>query len=602
MTKKRDKKFKTIPDTGRNNLITAEDQRRLDILTGVVLFAFGAYHSILYFGHAVIPNSDFPDFFREGRNLLSLHLPHSFKHTPVLGVLQNFLYPFAWGPSRELTAGWLLNAILHPFTVVLFWLVGKKIIGRATVWFAIIASINPWTIYSLVDPVVETPFLFFILLSLYLIFRRSRWAYLAASITSMVRYEGAALIAAAFVADIINRKDKRDVIKAFIFSVIAAVPLMFWLTLTVLNWQTESGTTHYFNVLFSKDYSKTFAEGQGKRGIGLHLQILWQVAFQPLLIPYPGASEEFAETILKLGKAAVVIGFVLGCAVTVLRRRWEILILLLFFVPYFILHAYYPYPLPRFHSTVFWIPLLVAWFGLQSAGGFLTQKARLPWQATLVLKSGVAVATGVWFVDFARNFGYASSISPTSASMPYVAMLLTAIIIAAGMLVERPIPVSRYLCAAAVMCLVIASNQFMLASIVGDGKREMEFRQLGEWFAQNAKPGETMAVYNCGPASLYAGKFAENIVGFPKGDSPEKLTAKLYEQNVTYVVWATREGVGHRHNDYTFSNLDKNLAMLSQPRSIGPYEFVIRIGSDRGYVNVFRLVKQDSKQMPGTGG
>ena len=165
MTKKRDKKFKTIPDTGRNNLITAEAQHRLDILTGIVLFAFGAYHSILYFGHAVIPNADFPDFFREGRNLLSLHLPHSFKHTPVLGLLQNFLYPFAWGPSRELTAGCLLNAILQPFTVVLFWLVGRKIIGRAAVWFAIIASINPWTIYSLVDPVVETPFLFFILLS-----------------------------------------------------------------------------------------------------------------------------------------------------------------------------------------------------------------------------------------------------------------------------------------------------------------------------------------------------------------------------------------------------------------------------------------------------
>jgi hypothetical protein len=155
---------------------------------------------------------------------------------------------------------------------------------------------------------------------------------------------------------------------------------------------------------------------------------------------------------------------------------------------------------------------------------------------------------------------------------------------------------------AVVMCLVIASNQFMMASIVGDGKREMEFRQLGEWFAQNAKPGEKMGVYNCGPAALYAGKFAENIGGLPKEDNPEKFTARLYELNITYVVWATREGVGNRHNDYTFSNLDKNLAMLSQPRSIGPYEFVIRIGSDRGYVNVFRLRKLDSKQTPGTGG
>lgn len=573
-------------------MMTTAAEKRLEILTGVVLFALGIYHSILYFGYMVIPNSDFPDFFRQGRELLfHLQLPSSFKHTPVLGVLQNLFYPLAWGPSRELTAGCLLNAIVHPFTVVLFWLVGKKIIGRSAVWFAIIASMNPWTIYSLVDPVVETPFLFFIILTIYLIFRRSRWAYLAASITSMVRYEGAALIAAAFVADIIRRKDKRDVLKAFAFSAIAAIPLMFWLTLTVMNWRVESGTTNYFHNLLSKDYTKTFAEGQGKRGIGLHLQVLWQVAFQPLLIPYPGAGEEFAETILKLGKAAVVIGFVLGCVVAGLRRRWEILMLLLFFVPYFILHAYYPYPLPRFHSTVFWIPLLIVWFGLQSIGSFLADKARLPWQALLVLKSGVAVAAGIWFVDFARNFGYASSISPTSASMPYVTILVAAIIIAAGMLVERPTPVSRPLCAFAVLCLVIASNQFVLARVVGDGKREIEFKQLGEWFAKNAKPDEKMAVYNCGPASLYAGKFADNITGFPKEDSPEKLTEKLLEQNITYVVWATREGVGNRHNDYVFLNLDKNLAALSQPRSIEPYEFVTQIGSQQGYANVFRLRK-----------
>ena len=258
-------------------------------------------------------------------------------------------------------------------------------------------------------------------------------------------------------------------------------------------------------------------------------------------------------------------------------------------MPYFILHAYYPYPLPRFHSTVFWIPLLVAWFGLQSAGGFLAQKARLPWQATLALKLGVAVAAGVWFVDFARNFGDESNLSPTSASMPYVAMLVTAIIIAAGMLVERPIPVCRHLCVASMLCLVVASNQFMLTRVVGDGKREMEFRQLGEWFAQNAKPGEKMAVYDSGPAGLYAGKFAENIVGFPKEDSPEKLIEKLYEQNITYVVWATREGIGQRHNDYRLLGLDKNIAFLSQPRSIGPFQFVKQIGSERGYVNVFRL-------------
>ena len=152
-----------------------------------------------------------------------------------MGILQNLLVFVSWGSPPELTAGWLLNAILHPFTVVLLWLVGRRIIGRSAVWFALIASINPWTIYYLTEPIGETPYLFFILLTLYLIFLRSRWAYLAASVTTMVRYEGAALILAAFVADIIHRKDRRDVIKAVVYSFLASLPLVIWLILTALH-------------------------------------------------------------------------------------------------------------------------------------------------------------------------------------------------------------------------------------------------------------------------------------------------------------------------------------------------------------------------------
>ena len=148
-----------------------------------------------------------------------------------------------------------------------------------------------------------------------------------------------------------------------VYSALASVPLAIWLVLTAVTW--ERGTTHYFNVLFSKEYAKGFAEPvENRTGLGLHLQLLWQTGFQPLLIPYPGASEDFAEYLLKLGKTAGVVGFVLGCLFAIFKRRWEVLMLLLFFVPYFVLHAYYPYPLTRFHSTIFWIALLIAWFGL----------------------------------------------------------------------------------------------------------------------------------------------------------------------------------------------------------------------------------------------
>jgi hypothetical protein len=141
----------------------------------------------------------------------------------------------------------------------------------------------------------------------------------------------------------------------------------------------------------------------------------------------------------------------------------------------------------------------------------------------------------------------------------------------------------------------------MLAGLLGDGKREIEFKQLGEWFAANAGADDKLAVYQ-NDTQLFAGKFAQNVVGFPKAESPRELVGKLREEGVTYVVWATREGYSHgEHTAYQQYGLHKNIAFLEKPRNIGPYEFVRPIGSERGYVNVFRLKDKGDEQLPDAG-
>jgi hypothetical protein len=180
--------------------------------------------------------------------------------------------------------------------------------------------------------------------------------------------------------------------------------------------------------------------------------------------------------------------------------------------------------------------------------------------------------------------------------MPYAAMAVTGLFFAGRLYVEKTRWLPKGLTILAVMCLMIISNQFVLSRLLGDGEREIEFKMLGEWFAENAGPGDKMAVYNCGPAALFAGKFADNITGFPRGDNPEQLVEKLYEQNFTYVVWATREGMSKQHTGYQLMGLDKNIAFLARPASTGPYEFVRQIGSERGFVNVFRLKSRSVEQ------
>ncbi|MFH1371310.1 MAG: hypothetical protein ABII09_08520 [Planctomycetota bacterium] len=591
MRKQKDKKLSA------ENEQTIAFQKHIELLTGVILLVFGVYQSILYFGHTAVPNGDFPDLFKIGSDLLSFKRPVGFKQAPVLGLLQNFLYPFAWGPSRELTAGWLLNAILHPLNLLLLWLVGKKIVGKAAAWIAVIIIINPWTIYLLTEPINETTYLFFILLSFYLIFRQSRWAYLAAATASMVRYEGVALILAAFLTDIMHNKSKPQRFRALGYSVLAALPLMVWMLCTFLDWRAGSG--HYLSVLFGKDYSKGFAEPtENRTGILLNIRVLWQTGFACLLTPYPGVNKDLADVLLKLSRATVLVGFLLGSIFSIIKRQWQVWMLLLFFVPYFLLHAFYPYPLGRFHSTIAWIVMLVCLFGLQSAGAFMTGKLGLPRVFAITFQIVLIIISVYWLAGLIPYLSGISALSPRSATMPYAAMAVTGLFFAGRLYVEKTRWLTKGLTILAVMFVMIISNQFALAGLLGDGKREIEFRKLGEWFAENAKPGDKMAVYNCGPAALFAGKFADNITGFPKGDNPEQLVEKLYEQNFTYVVWATREGMSKQHTGYQLMGLDKNIVFLAKPASIGPYEFVRQIGSERGFVNVFRLKIRSVEQPP----
>ena len=158
--------------------VLARRQRYFEFFVVAAFLAFGAYHSILYFGHKIVPTSDFPAFVRVGHELLSFKAPSDFKRAPVLGLLQAPLSHLVGGQHPLLTAGWLLNAILHPLNGVLFWLVGRRIIGKSAAWIAVIAIINPWVLNMLRDPIVEITLLFFVLVTFYFIFRRSGWSYL----------------------------------------------------------------------------------------------------------------------------------------------------------------------------------------------------------------------------------------------------------------------------------------------------------------------------------------------------------------------------------------------------------------------------------------
>jgi hypothetical protein len=574
----------------------AKREKNFDVFVIIALLGLGVYQSVLYFGHTAVPISDFVDLFNVGRDILSFQLPSRFKQAPVLGMLQYILSWFLGGQYPSLTAGWLLNAILHPLNLVLLWLVGRKIVGRSALWIAVIAIMNPWVVYMLTEPIIETTLLFFTLLSFYLMFRRSRWCYLAGSIAAMARYEGATLILAAFVMDMIDSKDRREKIRAFAYAAAATVPLALWMLGTVLTWKSEKG--HYMTILFSGEFAKNLTQAN-KTGLGLHMRLLWQVGFRPLFLSIDGAKAVFSrpteaefrsiQAFLNLSKILTLAGIGFGAVCGLLKRNWKILALLIFFVPYFVLHAFYPYPLHRYHTNVFWMAMLICWFGFQSAWGLLDKNNRIPRVAKLLLQGLIAAIAVIWLLSLFAYLPKAARFSPKSFYLPYVAMVVLATLFVGRVYVYRARYLLREFSILAVTCLIIASNQLTLVRVVRNGQKEVEFKQLAEWYMANAKPGEKLGVYLAGVVKMFTPGRAEDVVHLPNADDPQKFIEACYEHDITYVVWATREGGSVQHTGYLRAGLDKNIADLRNTEDNWPYEFVTQVGSKHAWVNIFRL-------------
>ncbi len=548
------------------------------------LLAFGTYHSVLYFGRQPVPNPDFFTFVRTGKSILAFTPPENFKRAPVVGVLIVGLGRLIGGRYPELTAGWLLNAFLHPLNLVLLWLVGRKIVGSAAFWIALVAGLNPWVIRLLSEPIAETTFLFFVLLTFYCIFRGSSWSYFFAAITSLVRYDGAALILVAFVMDLIGRKSGRERFRAFCLAAIASVPLALWSLGTLLNWPAET-QTHYL---------KEMGKGSGGKFplIG-YLELIWEAEFVPLFLWLPRIGGKTTEFWSVLAKTFVSVAFLIGTVAGLRKKHWNILALLIFFVCYSVIHIKHSFLVHRYCTTIFWIPLFISWSGLQACWSWLDRGDRVPKLLKTALPGGVILGVAYLIIKLLGVLPGLEPLSPMSASLPYVAIAVGVILVAVRFFHYR----SRYLlqdCAVlSLVSMLVLSNQCRLLAVVGRGERDIEFKRLAEWYLENSRPDEKLVGSHFGVLKLYAPECWRNFIPLRviAAESPSDFIERCRRRGITYVAWDSRTA---RYIDPWYRRLSgiELVGDLSEPIDIGPYEFVARITNDsnpRCFINLFKL-------------
>jgi hypothetical protein len=502
----------------------------------------------------------------------------------MLGLLQ---VPFSWvvGPEQpDLTAGWLLNALLHPLNFVLLFLIGKKIVGRSAFWVTMAAMVNPWVVWLLTEPLAETAFLFFILLTFYLVFRRSRFCYLFAGMASLVRYQGAALILVCFVMDMVYAEDRRARTKAFVYSAAASVPLGLWLTGLILTAGGKGGHLGFFDV--------------GKlSGLANVAKELWLVTFEGMATFAP-RNMKLSKGLLAGVEIVAALLFVYGCIWGLIKKRRDIGALLVFFVPYMAIHMAYSWSVGRFYAVVHWIVLLICWFAIQNLWGLINKDGRIPKWIVHIAQGIVVIIIGVWIAGLYPHFGTIKKISPVCAALPYAAPIMAGVGLAGYVLIYKRGAVWSNGVAALLICAIVSSGQFTLYKAVGRAQPNIEFKLLGQWYVNNAIKGARLATTMPPMVGLFAAEYEDSFIATYsiKADSPEEFIEKCYQENISYIAWDSRLGLLKGSYYYINWRLE-NIAALEKPRTTGVYEFIDQIYvSEKQYINIFMLRKPTGEQ------
>jgi hypothetical protein len=581
-------------DSARIDL--AQSNPGLEAVAMGLLLLLGIALSIAYFGHRAVPNSDFPGFVAVARGLLDGHIPDNMKRLPVLGLMQIALSGLVVNSSCPiLTAGLILNCILYTASILVFYRLCRRTGSIAVSFYiALIAALNPLTLSMLINPIVETTLTFFVLITLYCIVIRSRWAYAWAMLASMTRYEAFALIGIALLVDWLGKSTMRHRIRSFGFFCLAITPMMIWLL--IARPSTADPNNNYLRLFLNVEHRNglAFAESLWASAFGSLAQ--WPQSVRALtsgavFTEQQATAIQTRDTIFHTGiTCAAAILFLVGAAAMLRTKRGPFYAILLFWIVYFSVHTLQGFLVDRYAVPLVWLTIWIAAVGLQTTFAFVGK--RIPRFAGTMILIVMAAGALVWTFPQWAALSETINISPPSLSVVYASLAVILCFLMACLWKIRDGALFPALFGGLLVGLIVVSNQFSLAWKLGRGNDDIEFRKLAEWYDGVAKPGEKLATTFAEIVALFAPHQNNQVVhtGLIPGTNPIEFAQACKKLQVAYLAWDSRiESFSEK--DYYYQQWGmKKIQPLVAGSDLGPYKYLHTIQAPDGrFIHLYRL-------------
>ena len=516
------------------------EQREKNVHRVAIGFLIGAglIYSISFFGYFVVPNSDFPAFLDTGQQWLHFHIPGSMKRAPVFSIVTALSgLPFS-RPDRYLFGSELYNALLLPVIMVLVYLNCRKLKLAGAIWIGLLAGASPWVVRMSSEPLAELTLVTLFAAAVLCVRDHIKLAYLFAALASISRWDMTGLIPAVAAADLIMNRKWVSTLKR---TCIASIPFIICMIITAIQLKGQTNSADYIEVLKN---DRTF-------GLVADLRLYWNgiMAFlnTRLIRNKPDGQELFYSmnsTIFWTTAPLLAAAFLTGVVFAFIRKQWEIIVMLITAVPYVLIHAIYPYRMPRFCVPVQWVALLVAAYGVEIVWLKLFEGNKRKALVTALSIAG-AVVFILWAIKIGDSFVNIQTYCPAIG----LATVLISIIALASFLVmeiiRRSAPSSRWLVVPSFLILTAVSSGAKIGNTMGDGQFDANFKKLAEWFLYNAKPDDKLMTTMPGFMPIFTGLPADRFFhtgSIPVEDANDfmEFIQKCREEGVTLIAWDSR--------------------------------------------------------------